>query len=333
MKIKAGIIGGAGYTGGEMLRILVNHPNVEIAFVNSTSNAGNLVSDVHTDLIGDTDLKFVSDIPQDIDVLFLCVGHGDAKKFLAANSIRESIKIIDLSQDFRLTANASFSNPDSGLQTKDFTYGLPELNREAIKSASNIANPGCFATCIQLGLLPLAAKGLIKNEVHINATTGSTGAGQGLAATSHFSWRNNNLSIYKAFEHQHLNEIGESLLQLQPSLKDSLSFIPQRGAFTRGILASMYLESDLTLEEAQSIFEEYYSSHPFTHVSRRNIDLKQVVNTNKALVHVEKHGDKVFIISIIDNLLKGASGQAVQNMNLMFGLDETAGLRLKAANF
>ncbi|WP_029287075.1 N-acetyl-gamma-glutamyl-phosphate reductase [Pedobacter sp. R20-19] len=325
-KIKAGIIGGAGYTGGEMLRILVNHPNVEIAFVNSTSNAGNLVSDVHTDLIGDTDLKFVSDIPQDIDVLFLCVGHGDAKKFLAANPIKESIKIIDLSQDFRLTANDEFEN-------RKFIYGLPELNREAIKSASNIANPGCFATCIQLGLLPLAAKGLIKSEVHINATTGSTGAGQGLNATSHFSWRNNNLSIYKAFEHQHLNEIGESLLQLQPSLKDSLSFIPQRGAFTRGILAAIYLESDLTLEEAQSIFEEYYSSHPFTHVSRRNIDLKQVVNTNKALVHVEKHGDKLFIISIIDNLLKGASGQAVQNMNLMFGLDETAGLKLKAANF
>lgn len=333
MKIKAGIIGGAGYTGGEMLRILVNHPNVEIAFVNSTSNAGNLVSDVHTDLIGDTDLKFVSDIPQDIDVLFLCVGHGDAKKFLSANPIHESIKIIDLSQDFRLTANAIFSNPDSGLPTKDFTYGLPELNREAIKSAKNIANPGCFATCIQLGLLPLAAKGLINSEVHINATTGSTGAGQGLNATSHFSWRNNNLSIYKAFEHQHLNEIGESLLQLQPSLTDRLSFIPQRGAFTRGILASMYLESDLTLEEAQRIFEEYYSSHPFTHVSRRNIDLKQVVNTNKALVHVEKHGDKLFIISIIDNLLKGASGQAVQNMNLMFGLEETAGLKLKAAYF
>lgn len=333
MKIKAGIIGGAGYTGGEMLRILINHPNVEIAFVNSTSNAGNLVSDVHTDLIGDTDLKFVSDIPQDIDVLFLCVGHGDAKKLLSANPIHESIKIIDLSQDFRLTANAIFSNPDSGLQTKDFTYGLPELNREAIKSAKNIANPGCFATCIQLGLLPLAAKGLINSEVHINATTGSTGAGQGLNATSHFSWRNNNLSIYKAFEHQHLNEIGESLLQLQPSLTDRLSFIPQRGAFTRGILASMYLESDSSLEEAQSIFEEYYSSHPFTHVSRRNIDLKQVVNTNKALVHVEKHGDKLFIISIIDNLLKGASGQAVQNMNLMFGLEETAGLKLKAAYF
>ncbi|RBQ10252.1 N-acetyl-gamma-glutamyl-phosphate reductase [Pedobacter miscanthi] len=325
-KIKAGIIGGAGYTGGEMLRILVNHPNVEIAFVNSTSNAGNLISDVHTDLIGDTDLKFVSDIPQDIDVLFLCVGHGDAKKFLAANPISENIKIIDLSQDFRL-------NEKSAFESREFVYGLPELNRDKIKTAKNIANPGCFATCIQLGLLPLAAKGLIKKEVHINATTGSTGAGQSLAATSHFSWRNNNLSIYKAFEHQHLNEISESLLQLQPSLSEALNFIPQRGAFTRGILAAMYLDSDLTLEEAQNIYETYYATHPFTHVSQKNIDLKQVVNTNKALVHVEKHGGKLFIISIIDNLLKGASGQAVQNMNLMFGFEETAGLRLKAANF
>lgn len=328
MKIKAGIIGGAGYTGGEMLRILVNHPNVQIAFVNSTSNAGNLISDVHTDLIGETDLKFVSDIPQDIDVLFLCVGHGDAKKFLAANPINDNIKIIDLSQDFRLDENRN-----SKILNRNFIYGLPELNRDQIKSAKNIANPGCFATCIQLGLLPLAAKGLIKNEVHINATTGSTGAGQSLSTTSHFSWRNNNLSIYKAFEHQHLNEIGESLLQLQPSLLHALNFIPQRGAFPRGILASMYLESDLTLAEAQTIYEEYYSSHPFTHVSRKNIDLKQVVNTNKALVHVEKHGNKLFIISIIDNLLKGASGQAVQNMNLMFGLEEMAGLRLKASGF
>ncbi|QPH41732.1 N-acetyl-gamma-glutamyl-phosphate reductase [Pedobacter endophyticus] len=339
MKIKAGIIGGAGYTGGEMLRILINHPNVEIAFVNSTSNAGNLVSDVHTDLIGDTDLRFIDNVDFDMlfgaspsggglegAVLFLCVGHGDAKKFLAANPINDNIKIIDLSQDFRLTQN-------SQLSTRNFIYGLPELNRESIKSANNIANPGCFATCIQLGLLPLAAKGLIKREIHINATTGSTGAGQSLSATSHFSWRNNNLSIYKAFEHQHLNEIGESLLQLQPSLADTLSFIPQRGAFTRGILAAMYLESDLTLEEAQTIYEDYYSGHPFTHVSRKNIDLKQVVNTNKALVHVEKHGNKLFIISIIDNLLKGASGQAVQNMNLMFGLDEQAGLKLKAAYF
>lgn len=324
--IKAGIIGGAGYTGGEMLRILVNHPQVEIAFVNSSSNAGNLISYVHTDLFGDTDLRFTNEIPQDIDVLFLCVGHGDAKKFLESNAISDSIKIIDLSQDFRLTAN-------SKLGTANFVYGLPELNRDAIKSAKNIANPGCFATCIQLGLLPLAKAGLLNSEVHINATTGSTGAGQSLSTTSHFSWRNNNLSVYKAFEHQHLNEIGESLKQLQPSISEGLNFIPQRGDFTRGILAAMYVESDLTLEEAQNLYEDYYSAHPFTHVSRKNIDLKQVVNTNKALVHVEKHGNKLFIISIIDNLLKGASGQAVQNMNLMFGLEETAGLRLKASNF
>ncbi len=324
--IKAGIIGGAGYTGGEMLRILIHHPNVEIAFVNSTSNAGNLISDVHTDLIGDTNLRFTSELSQEIDVLFLCVGHGDAKKFLAANPIQDRIKIIDLSQDFRLAANAKFEN-------KTFTYGLPELNREAIKTANNIANPGCFATCIQLGLLPLAAKGLLKNEVHINATTGSTGAGQSLSTTSHFSWRNNNLSIYKAFEHQHLNEIGESLKQLDLNFNQALNFIPQRGDFARGILAAMYTESDLSLEEAQSLYENYYDLHPFTHVSRKNIDLKQVVNTNKALIHIEKHGNKLFIISIIDNLLKGASGQAVQNMNLMFGLEERQGLNLKATAF
>ena len=323
MKIKAGIIGGAGYTGGEMLRLLVNHPSVEIAFVHSNSNTGNLISDVHTDLLGDTDLRFTGALSDDIDVLFLCVGHGDAKKFLAANPIAEGIKIIDLSQDFRLKAAAGTEG----------VYGLPELNRERIKTANYIANPGCFATCIQLGLLPLAAKGLLKNEVHINATTGSTGAGQSLAATSHFSWRNNNLSVYKAFEHQHLNEIGETLVQLDAGFDSVLSFIPQRGDFTRGILAAMYVESDLTAEEAQTLYEEYYASHPFTHVSSKNIDLKQVVNTNKGLVHVEKHGNKLFIVSIIDNLLKGASGQAVQNMNLIFGLEERQGLALKAAGF
>ncbi len=332
-KIKAGIIGGAGYTGGEMLRILINHPNVEIAFVNSTSNAGNLISDVHTDLLGDTNLKFIGELSQDIDVLFLCVGHGDAKKFLTANPIEDTVKIIDLSQDFRLACN-------SQLATRNFIYGLPELNREAIKTAKNIANPGCFATCIQLGLLPLAAKGLLKKEVHINATTGSTGAGQSLSTTSHFSWRNNNLSVYKAFEHQHLNEIGESLTQSSASTGGGLegdgielNFVPQRGDFTRGILAAMYTESDLSLEEAQELYEDYYSSHPFTHVSRQNIDLKQVVNTSKALIHLEKHGKKLFIVSIIDNLLKGASGQAVQNMNLMFGLEERRGLNLKATAF
>jgi N-acetyl-gamma-glutamyl-phosphate reductase len=320
--IRIGIAGGAGYTGGELLRILVNHSQAEIVFVHSNSNAGKPVSDVHTDLFGDTDIKFSDTLSQDIDVLFLCVGHGDARKFLDANPIAERIKIIDLSQDFRLSQNSIHGN-------RKFVYGLPELNKEAIKNADNIANPGCFATCIQIGLLPLAASGNLNAEVHINATTGSSGAGQSPGATTHFSWRNNNLSIYKAFEHQHLNEIGESLIQLQKGFNKELSFIPQRGNFTRGILAAMYLESDLSLEEAQQIYVNYYASHPFTHLSRKNIDLKQVVNTNKALVYLEKHGSKLFIISIIDNLLKGASGHAVQNMNLMFGLEETEGLRLK----
>jgi N-acetyl-gamma-glutamyl-phosphate reductase len=323
MKIKAGIVGGAGYTGGEMLRLLVNHPSVEIVFVHSNSNEGNLVSDVHTDLLGDTDLRFTGTLTQDIDVLFLCVGHGDAKKFLDANVIAEGIKIIDLSQDFRLNAAAG----------DDWVYGMPEINREKIKTASYIANPGCFATAIQLGLYPLAAKGLLKGEVHINATTGSTGAGQSLAATSHFSWRNNNLSVYKAFDHQHLNEIGERLLQLDPEFNAGLNFVPQRGDFTRGILAAMYLEIDLSEEEAQELYEEFYSDAAFTHVSKKNIDLKQVVNTNKCLIHVKKHGNKLFVVSIIDNLLKGASGQAVQNMNLMFGLEERQGLQLKASAF
>jgi len=323
MKIKAGIVGGAGYTGGEMLRLLINHPDVEIVFVHSNSNGGNLISDVHTDLIGDTDLRFTGELSSAIDVLFLCVGHGDAKKFLDANPAADGIKIIDLSQDFRLAEAAG----------TDWVYGLPELNREQIKKASFIANPGCFATAIQLGLLPLAAKGLLKNEVHINATTGSTGAGQSLAATSHFTWRNNNLSVYKAFEHQHLNEIGQSLVQLDPQFDAVLNFIPQRGDFTRGILAAMYMETEMTGDEALLLYEDFYAQHPFTQVSKKNIDLKQVVNTNKGLVHVEKHGNKLLIISIIDNLLKGASGQAVQNMNIMFGLEERQGLRLKATAF
>lgn len=323
MKIRAGIVGGAGYTGGEMLRLLLNHPDVEIDFVLSSSNEGNLVSDVHTDLYGDTDLRFSGTLKQDIDVLFLCVGHGDAKKFLDANPIEKGVKIIDLSQDFRLKAAAG----------NDWVYGLPEFNREKIKTANYIANPGCFATAIQLGLLPLAAKGLLKNEIHINATTGSTGAGQSLSATSHFSWRNNNLSIYKAFDHQHLNEIGESMVFLDPAFGAAVNFIPQRGDFTRGILASIYMDSELSGEEAVKLYEAYYADAAFTHVSKKNIDLKQVVNTNKGLLYVQKHGSKLHVISIIDNLLKGASGQAVQNMNLMFGLEERQGLRLKASAF
>ncbi|MBU0696949.1 MAG: N-acetyl-gamma-glutamyl-phosphate reductase, partial [Bacteroidetes bacterium] len=295
---------------------------------------------VHTDLLGDTDLKFTDQLYQDIDVLFLCVGHGDARKFLEANTFNDSIKIIDLSQDFRLKKSSELKveskKSDEQILTFNsrlFIYGLPELNKEAIKSASNIANPGCFATCLQLALLPLANAGLLKSEVHISATTGSTGAGQKHGTTSHFSWRNNNLSVYKAFEHQHLNEIGESLLQLQADFDKDINFVPYRGDFTRGIMASAYIECDLSVEEAEKVYQYFYSDAPFTHISKANIDLKQVVNTNKCLIHLEKHGNKLMILSIIDNLLKGASGQAVQNMNLMFGLEETMGLRLKASYF
>jgi N-acetyl-gamma-glutamyl-phosphate reductase len=337
-KIKAGIVGGAGYTGGELLRILINHTNVDIAFAHSSSNAGNFIYDVHADLFGDTDLRFTGELSTDIDVLFLCVGHGDAKKFLEANTIPDTVKIIDLSQDFRLKSKASSLKSqvtatfDLGLSTKDFVYGLPELNRDAIKSAQNIANPGCFATCLQLGLLPLASKQLLNSEVHITATTGSTGAGQKATATTHFTWRNDNLSVYKVFDHQHLNEVGESLSQLQPN-PAPINFVPYRGDYTRGIIASIYTESELTEQEALQLYQDYYAGHPFTHVTSRDIDLKQVVNTNKCFIQVKKHGNKIFIVSIIDNLLKGASGQAVQNMNLMFGFEETAGLKLKANAF
>lgn len=329
--IRVGIIGGAGYTGGELLRILINHPNAAIAFVHSNSNAGNYVYEAHTDLFGDTDLKFSGNeaiLPKiaGIDVLFLCVGHGDARKFLEAHPVDKSVKIIDLSQDFRL-------KQEVGSQTSDFIYGLPELNREQIKTAKNIANPGCFATGLQLAMLPLAKKGLLNTEVHISATTGSTGAGQSLSPTSHFSWRNNNLSVYKAFGHQHLKEIRQSIQELQPDFDKEINFIPYRGNFPRGIMASVYLNCDLSQEEAEQLYEDYYREHPFTHVSRKNIDLKQVVNTNKCLLHIEKHGSKLLILSIVDNLLKGASGQAVQNMNLLFGLEETAGLRLKGQGF
>jgi len=325
-KINVGIVGGAGYTGGELLRIILNHPNVEIVFVHSKSNAGNFIYDTHTDLIGDTELKFTDKLSDAIDVLFLCTGHGEAKKFLGENKISPKIKIIDLSQDFRLNAS------NKGLE-QPFVYGLPELNRDKIKTAHNIANPGCFATCIQLALLPLAAHNLLKDDVHISATTGSTGAGQSLTTTSHFSWRNNNLSIYKAFEHQHLAEIGQSLMQLQTGFKSELNFIPYRGAFTRGIMASLYTKCDLSIEEVQAMYVGYYKEHPFVNVSKKPIDLKQVVNTNKGLLQVQKFGDKLLITSCIDNLLKGASGQAVQNMNLLFGLEETAGLKLKATYF
>ena len=324
-KIKVGIVGGAGYTGGELLRLLLNHPYAEIAFINSGSNAGNPVSKIHADLIGETDLLFTADLSNDIDVLFLCVGHGDAVKFLAANSIDEKTKIIDLSQDFRLLNKATTGN-------RTFVYGLPELNKEAIRSAKNIANPGCFATAIQLGLLPLAKAGLL-NEVYTTGITGSTGAGQGLSATSHFSWRANNIQAYKTLEHQHLSEIGQSLLQLQNDGDIDISFVPWRGDFTRGIFISSTLKCDFSIEELTVLFETFYSAHPFVTISKAPIFLKQVMNTNKCVIQLEKIGGKMVVHSTIDNLLKGASGQAIQNMNLLFGLDETRGLKLKATGF
>jgi N-acetyl-gamma-glutamyl-phosphate reductase len=324
-KVNIGIVGGAGYTGGELLRVLLRHPNAHISFVHSTSSAGELVSKVHADLLGDTELKFTNTLDQNIDVLFLCVGHGDASKFLTANEIKASIKIIDLSQDFRLVASATFGD-------RIFVYGLPELQRDAIKSATNIANPGCFATAIQLGLLPLAAKGLLK-EVYTTGITGATGAGQGLSNTSHFSWRANNIQAYKTLQHQHLNEIVQSLAQLQGNQNAEVNFVPWRGDFTRGIFVTSIISSDLSLEALYDLYNAFYEGHAFTHVSKNNIDLKQVVNTNKCLIHMEKQGNKIAIHSVVDNLLKGAVGQAVQNMNLIFGIEEGAGLQLKANYF
>lgn len=322
-KIKAGIVGGAGYTGGEMIRVLLNHPDVIISFVHSRSNAGNPLYGVHADLIGETELTFTGELSNDVDVLFLCLGHGEAKKFLETSDIAAHVKVIDLSQDFRLGETVG---------DRAFVYGLPELQREKIATAKNIANPGCFATAIQLGLLPLAKAGVL-NEVHTTGITGSTGAGQSLQATSHFTWRANNISTYKVLTHQHLKEIRRSLQLLQPSFASDVNFVPVRGDFPRGIWVTSYLESDLTLEEAQQLYKSYYAGHPFTHVSDKQIDLKQVVNTNKVLIQLEKVGKKLVIHSIEDNLLKGASGQAVQNMNIMCGLEETAGLKLKSIVF
>lgn len=321
--IKAGIIGGAGYTGGELLRILVNHPDVEIEFVNSNSNAGNKLYTVHEGLIGETDMVFTDQLPfEKIDVLFSCLGHGDTKKFLESHTVPANVKIVDFTQDHRIKAEGN-----------DFVYGLPEMNREKIKGAMHIANPGCFATAIQIGLLPLAKAGLLTNEINTTAITGSTGAGQKPSATSHFSWRNNNISVYKAFEHQHLLEIRQSLTQLQGKFDTELNFIPVRGDFARGIFVSTYMTSDLTIEQAYDLYNDFYKDAAFTFVAEGNIDLKQVVNTNKAVVSLQKHGNKLLVLSAIDNLLKGAAGQAVQNMNLIFGLDEKAGLKLKPSAF
>lgn len=321
--IKAGIIGGAGYTAGELIRILLNHPQVELVFVNSTSNAGNKLTDVHGGLLGETDMNFTDQLPYDkIDVLFFCTAHGDTKKFLDANDIPNHLKIIDLSTDYRHKAEGN-----------KFVYGLPELNKQEIKQSSYVANPGCFATAIQLGLLPLVKANKLTSEIHVNAITGSTGAGVKPSATSHFSWRENNISVYKAFEHQHLTEIKQSLNQLQANFGEDINFIPVRGNFTRGIFVSTYLNYDGTIEDAEKLYKDYYKDSPFTIISDKNIDLKQVVNTNKCVLHLEKHGNKLLILSCIDNLVKGASGQAVHNMNLIFGLEETIGLNLKASAF
>ena len=344
--VSVGIIGGAGYTGGEMIRLLINHPNVDIAFINSTSNAGKYVHEVHKDLLGETELMFSNSLSfgggWGEAALFLCVGHGDARKFLEANDIDERIKIIDLSQDFRLASGASFKFPVTGDNqkpvTRNFIYGLPELNKEAVKQAKNIANPGCFATAIQLGLLPLAKAGLLGN-IYTTGITGSTGAGQSLSATSHFSWRANNISAYKTLQHQHCKEIHQSLNQLQSSFPLApygdvgLQFVPWRGDFTRGIYISSTIDCTLSLEEVNQLYKDFYANHPFTHFTEKMIDLKQVVNTNKCLISIEKQGNKIVVHSVIDNLLKGASGQAVQNMNLLFGIEEATGLRLKANHF
>jgi N-acetyl-gamma-glutamyl-phosphate reductase len=312
--VKIGIVGAAGYTGGELLRILVNHPDVHLTCILSNSQAGKLISDVHTDLLGSTHLRFSKDLTP-VDVLFLCSGHGESKKFLAANEIPWHTKIIDLSTDFRD-------------ESEGFVYGLAEFQKEKIKSATKIANPGCFATSIELALLPLAKAGLLKEDVHVSAITGSTGAGQSLSSTSHFSWRNNNISIYKAFTHQHLAEIKQTL-----GTKQAIHFIPYRGNFSRGIMANVYTSYSGTQEEAEKLYEDFYANSPFVFLSPEAVDVKQVVNTNKCFLHLQVHEGQILISSVIDNLIKGASGQAVQNMNLMLGWQEDAGLRLKAIGF
>jgi N-acetyl-gamma-glutamyl-phosphate reductase len=324
--LEIGIIGGAGYTAGELIRLLLKHPKANLKVVFRTSNAGNKVSKVHQDLVGSTELEFSSKINTEVDLLFLCLGPGNSTAFLEKNKFSDNTKIIDLSNDFRLLADKNFEG-------KEFIYGLPELDKEAIKTAKYIANPGCFATALQLAILPLAANGLLTNDVHINAVTGATGAGTSLSATTHFTWRDNNFSHYKAFNHQHLGEINQTVKQLQSNFNSEINFMPNRGDFSRGIFATTYTKFEGSLEEAKELYKGYYKDAVFTIISDDSIFLKQVVNTNKCIISLEKHGDKLLITSTIDNLLKGASGAAVQNMNLMYGFEETEGLKLKANYF
>ena len=321
--IKVGILGAAGYTGGELIRVLLQHPEAEIVFANSESNAGNKVYDVHEGLIGETEMEFTGEMPFDkVDVVFFCFGHGKSEAFLKEHTIPEGVKIIDLAQDFRIAA-----------PTHDYVYGLPETHREAIAECQHLANPGCFATCIQLALLPALKAGLISGDIHVNGITGSTGAGQKPSGTTHFSWRNDNISVYKTFRHQHLLEINQTIQELQPGYDGRVLFIPQRGCFARGIFVTAYAKCDAPIEQVQNTYSQYYADAAFTHFATKSPDMKQVVNTNKAVVYVEKFDDQLLMICCIDNLLKGAVGQAVQNMNLMFGIDEACGLRLKASAF
>lgn len=321
--IRVGIIGGAGYTAGELIRLLLNHPEVEIMFVHSSSNAGNRIVDVHAGLHGETELLFTDELPfEDIDLLFFCTAHGDTRKFLESHALPDELKVIDLSMDYRIKSH-----------DHDFIYGLPELNRRNTCKSRYVANPGCFATCIELGLLPLAKEHLLKGDISVNAITGSSGAGVKPQANTHFSWRNDNISIYKPFEHQHMPEILQSIKQLQPEYDGCIDFIPYRGSFARGIFATIVVKCDLDIETLYKLYEHYYDRDSFTHVVNTPLDLKQVVNTNKCLIHLQKHGNKLLITSVIDNLLKGASGTAVHNMNLLFGLAETVGLQLKPSAF
>ena len=320
--VRVGILGAAGYTGGELIRLLINHPQAEIVFANSESNAGNLICDVHEGLMGETDMRFTAEMPfGEVDVVFFCFGHGKSRAFLQEHTIPSHVRIIDLAQDFRIAGE------------HDYVYGLPETHRQEISACMHLANPGCFATCIQLGLLPALKAGIISGDIHTNGITGSTGAGQKPGATTHFSWRNDNISIYKTFTHQHLHEINQTIHELQPQYDGQMFFIPQRGCFTRGIFVTSYARCNTPIEEVKAIYEDFYRDAAFTHVVSKSPDMKQVVNTNKALVYVERYADQLLMVSCIDNLLKGAVGQAVENMNLMFGLPEDTGLRLKASAF